>query len=93
MFITVSLLPVQSHSNYSCSGAGVKQLARGVEEVVGAFEMEQLVTERSNRHEAHLEQLLARVDYEIPSVEMVSLYFDDNHVEHVSSDVSDRSRH
>jgi len=71
----------------------VKQLARGVEEVVGAFEMEQLVTERSNRHEAHLDQLLARVDYEIPSVEMVSLYFDDNHVEHVSSDVSDRSRH
>jgi len=41
--------------------------------------------ERITHIEAHLNQLLTRIRYEIPSVESMSLYFDNDHVEHVSS--------
>jgi len=46
--------------------------------------MDELVKERTARHEAHLDQLLARIHYEIPSTESMLLYFDNDHVEHVS---------
>ena len=63
----------------------MKQIARGVAEVYGSYQMEELVTERSSRHEAHIDKLLARIHYEIPSTEAIPLYFDNHHVEHVST--------
>jgi len=55
--------------------------------------MEALVTERSDRHEAHLDQLLARIHYEIPTTESMLLYFDNDHVEHVSDGAFDGRCH
>ena len=63
----------------------MKEIARGVAEANGSYEMEVLVWERRRRHEDHLDQLLARIHYEIPSIESIPLYFDNHHVEHVSN--------
>lgn len=71
----------------------MKELARGTADVdwYSAADVAELTTERTVRHEAHLDQLLARIRYEIPSVESMDLYFDNDHVEHVSSGPYDSS--
>jgi hypothetical protein len=60
-----------------------KLIARGISEVEGSAELIELVQERTTRHEVHLAGILEKVRYEIPSKEVMLLYFDDDHHEHV----------
>ncbi|KAH7100229.1 hypothetical protein BKA62DRAFT_771732 [Auriculariales sp. MPI-PUGE-AT-0066] len=64
--------------------ARVKQVARGVKEMVsaGSSEIYELIDERTSRHESYLESILDKIKYEIPSTDALFVYFESDHLEH-----------